>query len=483
MRNRRHLVMASALVVLLAACANRAPLASTPPSQGGAEPSVATSEAASQAASPSEAASASAGAGAGSALERAEAGELEGTKVDILAQWVEAEADNFEGNLAAFEERTGIDINYEGVTDYTTVLNVRVEGGDAPDIAQVAQPGLMRSLHEDGHLVSLSSFMDVESLRANYIESFIDLATVNDELYGLYYKADLKSIVWYPNAAFEEAGYAIPETWDELVALTEQIKADGGTPWCVGQEHGEATGWVMTDWVEDVLLRTAPIETYDAWAAHEIPFDDPAVVEAMDKVAELFFTEGNVFGGPTAINATFVGDAQNPMFAEGGPDCWLHKQAAWIPSFWPADESTDPPTPLYEPGVDSSFFYLPPIDPERGRPVLGGGDMFVMFEDRPEVQAVMEFLATPEAAQHWIEAGGFVSPNREVPQEWYSTYPSSGLAEILAEADALRFDASDTMPSDVGSGTFWSGMVDWIASNGENTEDVLAEIEASWPEE
>jgi alpha-glucoside transport system substrate-binding protein len=171
------------------------------------------------------------------------------------------------------------------------------------------------------------------------------------------------------------------------------------------------------------------------------------------------------------------------MFAEGGPDCWLHKQAAWIPAFWPADESTDPPTPLFTPGEDSSFFYLPPIDEEFGRPVLGGGDMFVMFNDRPEVQAVLEFLATPEAAQHWIEAGGFVSPNNTVPQEWYSAYPSSGLAEILNEADALRFDASDTMPASVGQGTFWSGMIEWISADGANTEEVLAEIEDSWPAE
>jgi alpha-glucoside transport system substrate-binding protein len=469
MRHRRYWAFVSILALVLAACANEAaPSESDAPDTD--EPSASESAAATTGEEPT-------------ALERAEAGEFDGTTVDVLAQWVEAEADNFEGNFAEFEERTGIDINYEGVTDYTTVLNVRVEGGDAPDIAQIAQPGLMRSLQEDGQLVNLSEFMDVDQLREDYIESFIDLASVDGDLYGLYYKADLKSIVWYPNAAFEEAGYEIPETWDDLMALTEQIKADGSTPWCITQEHGEATGWVSTDWVEDVLLRTAPIETYDAWVAHEIPFDDPAVVNAMNIVGEVFFGEGNVYGGPTAINATFVGDAQNPMFAEGGPECWLHKQAAWIPGFWPTDESTDPPTPLYEAGVDSSFFYLPPIDEEFGRPVLGGGDMFVMFEDRPEVQAVMQFLATPEAAEHWTQAGGFVSPNKDVPDDWYTTYPSSGLAEILAQADALRFDASDTMPADVGSGTFWSGMVDWIASGGADTEGTLAEIEASWPEE
>jgi alpha-glucoside transport system substrate-binding protein len=174
-----------------------------------------------------------------------------------------------------------------------------------------------------------------------------------------------------------------------------------------------------------------------------------------------------------------VGDTQHPMFAEGGPQCWMHKQAAWIPDFWPKDPATE--EPLFEPGVDSSFFYFPPIDPEFGSPVLGGGDMFVMFDDRPEVRALMEYLATAESAQAWIEVGGFVSPNKSVPLSWYTTYPSSGLAEIVSGATTLRFDGSDVMPAEVGQGTFWSGMVDWVANNGEGEEQIFQEIEDGWP--
>ena len=467
MRQRRYLVLASVLSLLLASCANA-------PAGGSASPSTAASSDESEAPEASSEPT-------GTALERAENGEFDGTTVEVLAQWVEAEADNFEANFADFEARTGIDVAYEGITDYETVLNVRVDGGDAPDLAQLAQPGLMRSFQADGKLIPLSSFMDVETALADYIPSFIDLASVDGDLYGLYYKTDLKSIVGYPVQAFADAGYEIPETWDDLIALSDQIVADGSTPWCISIEHGDASGWVATDWIEDILLRTAGTDVYDQWVSHEIPFDAPEVLAAADKMAEIWFTDGYVYGGNTAINATFVGDTQTPMFDEAGPQCWMHKQAAWIPGFWPADDSTDPPTPLFEPGVDSSFFYLPPIDEEFGRPVLGGGDMFVMFNDRPEVQAVLEFLATPEAAEAWIQAGGFVSPNNAVPAEWYDTYPSSGLAEILADATSLSFDASDTMPADVGSGTFWAGMIDWVAANGEGTEQIFADIEASWP--
>lgn len=418
---------------------------------------------------------------AGSYLERAEAGEFDGTTVTIEAQWIDAEGENFEANLTDFAERTGIDLQYEGLTDYESTLIRQVDGDDAPDIAQIAQPGRMREFQADGKLVNLSEFIDTGEFEANF-PSFVDLSSVDGDVYGIPYKADLKSIVWYPNAAFEEAGYTIPETWDDLLALTDEIRATGVTPWCVSMEHGDATGWVATDWIEDILLRTAPPETYDAWVTHEIAFNDPAVLHAADLMSQIWFTEGNVYGGSTAINNTFVGDTQNPMFAEGGPECFFHKQASWIFTFWPGyDADTDPPTVVNEPGVASSFFYFPPIDPEFGSPVLGAGDMFMMFNDRDEVRAVIEYLATPEAAEKWIATGSFVSPNLAVPEDWYSVYPASGLAEILRSASILKFDASDLMPAEVGQRTFWDGMVDWVAADGANTEEVFQAIEDSWP--
>jgi alpha-glucoside transport system substrate-binding protein len=152
------------------------------------------------------------------------------------------------------------------------------------------------------------------------------------------------------------------------------------------------------------------------------------------------------------------------------PSCWFHKQAGWIPDFWP--EGT-------EAGVDSSFFYLPPIDEEYGKPVLGGGDVFAAFSDRPEVLAVMEYLASADSAKGWIEAGGFISPNRTVPADWYGSYVDRAQAEILQGATTLRFDASDLMPAEVGAGTFWTGMVDWVS--GEDINTVLQDVEDSWP--
>ena len=412
-------------------------------------------------------------------LARAEAGEFEGTTVEVITQFIDPQDQLFEGALAPFVERTGIEVTHEGIADYTTVLTARVEGGNAPDLAQIAQPGLMRSFAESGDLVNLSEWFNTEQLAQDYNQTFIDLGSSNGDLYGIFYQANLKSIVWYPVQAFEDAGYEVPATWDELIALSDQIMADGnGNPWCLSTEQDAFTGWVITDWIEDILLRTAPVEVYDQWVAHQIPFNHPEVIEAAEYASQIMFTEGYVYGGTTGINTIWVGDTQTPMFANGGPGCWLHKQAAWITDFWPGAQEGNP---QFEAGEDSAFFYFPSIEEEFGRPALGAGDQFVMFNDRPEVRALLEYLATPEAAQGWIEAGGFVSANSSVPAEWYTNYKDEAMSEILNQSTELRFDASDTMPADVGGGSFLSGMVDWVADGGSNTEQVFQRIEESWP--
>jgi len=332
----------------------------------------------------------------------------------------------------------------------------------------------MAEFVETGDVIDYGAYTNVDQLNADFSEAWTGLATVDGQLSAVPYRASTKSIVWYPTVAFEEAGYEAPQTWDEMIALSDAIVAEQGVnPWCVSIEHGGVTGWVATDWVEDVLLRTASPETYDAWVNHEIAFNDPAVMNALEIVGDLWFAEDYVYGGSTGILSIFVGDTQTPMF-EDPPQCWFHKQAGWIPDFWP--EGTAP-------GVDSSFFYLPPIDPAYGNPVLGAGDFFAAFDDRPEVLAVMEFLASPEGAETWIKAGGFISPSSAVPADWYGDYSGQAQAEILATATTLRFDASDLMPAEVGAGTFWSGMVDWVSAEGANAEEVFQSIEDSWPTE
>jgi alpha-glucoside transport system substrate-binding protein len=471
MDNKKALAGLAVLALAASACAS--PVASPSPSPA---PSASPSGAASGPPSPSPSP-----ADPHAELTAAMAGEYDGITVDVVAPWIEAQGVAFDTSLDAFRDATGINVVYSGISNYESVLGVRVDGGLAPDIAQLAQPGNMRAFQADDKLVALDDVLDLEAVTANYSPGFVADGSVDGTLYGLYYSQVIESIVWYPVQQFADAGYEVPTTWDELVELSDRIVADGSNPWCTSVEHGDFSGWVATDWIEDVLLRTAPVETYDQWVSHEIPFNDPAVINAANIVATMLFTDGYTYGGSTRMNATWIGDSQGPMFDPAGPKCWMHKQAHWMPDFWPKDALGNP---LFEPGADTyAVFYLPPVDEEYGRPVVGPSDMFVMFRDRPAVRALMQWFSTPESVADRVASGDFLAANNAVPLSDYETYPLAALAAIAHESTLSRADASDSMPATVGQGkgTFLQGMVKWITQSGEGTEQIFADIEAAWP--
>jgi alpha-glucoside transport system substrate-binding protein len=287
---------------------------------------------------------------------------------------------------------------------------------------------------------------------------------------GVFHRFNGKSLVWYPKAAFEAAGYAIPETWDELIALSDEIVADGDAPWCIGIGSGTATGWVATDWMEEVMLRTTSLANYDAWVEGTLPFNSPEVRNAAETLASIWFNEDYVYGGRNAIITTMFDASPAPLF-EDPPSCWLHKQGNFITGFFPTDAV---------PGVDYDFFYFPPIDPAYGKPFLVAGDIMAMFNDRPEVRALMEFFTVPESAGGWLANGGALAAHLTATPEMYGQDLERGIAELVLQATSFRFDGSDLMPGEVGAGSFWKGMTDWV-SGAATLDAVLADIDDSWP--
>ncbi|MEO0768949.1 MAG: ABC transporter substrate-binding protein [Cyanobacteria bacterium J06649_4] len=390
--------------------------------------------------------------------------------VTVLGVIVGEQQEKLEQALAPFEEETGIDVVYEGTDAFATLLPVRVESGDAPDLAMFPQPGLMRDFAEAGQLVPLKDFIDTATLRAAYPDTWIDLGTFDSEPYAIWYRASVKSLVWYNPAAFEAGNYTIPTTWTDLIALSDQIVADGGTPWCIGLESGDATGWPGTDWIEDIMLRTAGPEAYSQWVDNTLAFSSDEVVNAFNEFGEILLNPDYVNGGAVGAVSTPFGDSPNGLFNEP-PNCYLHRQANFIASFLPEDA---------EASVDYDVFPLPGIDEKFGTPILVAGDAFGLFNDTPEARALMAYLATPTPHEIWAGLGGFISPHQAVSTDAYPDPVSQKIAQILTDAEVIRFDGSDMMPGAVGTGTFWSGVVDFAV--GEPAEDVTSTIEASWPE-
>jgi len=403
-------------------------------------------------------------------------GELRGTVVTMSGPFTDADEVKFNESVAAFESWTGIDIQYTGSKEFEAAITAAVTGGAAPDIVDFPQPGLLRGFVNDGLVIDVSTFLPAEHLAANYSQSWLDMAQMGGITAGVWNRYNGKSLVWYNIKAFAEAGYEIPTTWDELMALSDQIVADGSSPWCVGIESGAATGWPATDWMEEFMLRTTSLENYDRWSfptspEERLPFTDPIVKNAAEQLAKVWFADNYVPGGRAAIAGTFFGDAPAGMFADP-PTCYMHKQGNFITSFFPEGLVA---------GEDYGFFYLPGIDEAYGKPFLVAGDIYAMFNDRPEVRAVMDFFSRGESLRAWLASGGALSPHNDTPLEWYGSEVERGIAALVAEATGVRFDGSDLMPGAVGAGSFWKGMTDWVSGT-VDLDTALQEIDAAWPQ-
>jgi alpha-glucoside transport system substrate-binding protein len=412
-----------------------------------------------------------------------------GKKVSIQTQWTGGEGAGFAAAIADFAKASGITIQVDSIgSSHETVLKTRIAGGSPPDMAALAQPTGVLAYAADGKVKDIAAFVGPEGaakLKAEF-PSTIGLTSKGDHIWSIPTKADVKSMIWYPVKAFAAKGYAVPKTWDELVALSDKIVADGSHPFCVSAGGpGTATGWELTDWVEEVLLKTEDPQVTNDWISHKIKFTDPKIKAAFDRVGSLLFKDKYVDGGGQAIVNNDIKTVMDPMFTgdTATPGCWMQKIPVWYgPDFFP-DKRTSGGDSKYKIGDngDIGIFPFPTID-ANFRGAEGSADSFMVLNDRPEVRAFAEFLATPEGLEGWIKSVGVLSPNAKVPTEWYAgNYKLKVANDIASGATAIGFDASDLMPPAVGQGSFWTGISDWANSNGSNTDSVLQAIDDSWP--
>ncbi|MDJ0496251.1 MAG: extracellular solute-binding protein [Acidimicrobiia bacterium] len=424
-------------------------------------------------------------------------GALEGTSMTLAGSW--AEMEGLSNELEHFEQVTSIDIGYEDRSATPGWLGKNVGAGKRlPELAQMPQPGAVAYAALQGWLIDLTSYVTPERV-ADVSGTFLaSLVRIGDNgqwpdpsgsVYSIPVDIDVKGLVYYPRAKFEEAGYRVPETWNELMALSEQMVVDGHTPWCVAfQSPGGASGWPGTDWLESLLIRAGGIDIYQQWTLHQIPFDDPAIVAAASMFDAVVGGEGFVRGGRGLISQLNWGvEVVDPLLKDE-PQCWLALRSDYLLGFMPAGT---------EIGVDVDFFELPPTEAGVAVPATGGGSFIGATVDRPEVRAFIEHALTAEWGEAWAAAADseFISPNLEFDVDHYGADVTESerrvrralgsLARDRLAADLWRFDASDLMPPAIGSatpagrGAFWQGMLDYV--DGLRTMDqVLSDIEAAW---
>lgn len=390
-----------------------------------------------------------------------------GPPIEVAAVWTGTEQDRFTAVLDAFTEETGIDASYRSTgDDIAAFLGTQIEGGAPPDVALIPQPALVEQLANEGSLQPLDDDV-VAAIDENFAQAWKDIGSVDGTPYALYFKVSNKSTWWYNTAIFEQAGVQPPQDWDEMLQTAQTVNASG-TPWV---SIGGADGWTLTDWFENIYIRTAGADMYDQLTNHEIPWTDDSVVTALETWAELVGDPANLAGGTGGSLNTGFEDSVTRVFADP-PAAGTVYEADFVAGIITGETDA-------QAGEDFNFFPFPTIEGSAPA-VVSAGDGAVVLTDNPSAQRFVEYLATPEAAEVWASEGGFVSANQNLDLSVYPDEISRSIAEaVVAAGEDVRFDMSDLAPPEFGGTTgqgLWKLFQDFLR-NPDNIDRVTRQLE------
>jgi len=395
-------------------------------------------------------------------------------KVTIMTGFSGPQATQFENALKPYAKSQGIDLSFALSSDFNNQIVLKVKANQLPDIALFPQPGIMKGIAAQGKLADLDNVLDIPTLKKQLVSGLLDAGTLNGKVYAIPPSINVKSLVFYPKKAWAAAGYKAPTTLDGLLTLTNQIKSQGKTPWCIGIESAAATGWPATDCIENLVLNFGGIDQYNKWVAHTVKFDSPLVKKAAKYFQTIFSTPGFVNGGQKSISADNFGTAGNAMF-NSPPGCYMFKQGNFI-----TQSGFFPSKILANTDANIGAFFFPGVT-AADKPVEGGGDVAALFSGKNQSAIkIMKFMLSPTFCTSCAKEGGYISPFKNFDQSNYSDNLTRQMAQIAYSATAFAFDGSDSMPGAVGSGSFWTQMTAWV--NGSTSLDAaLKAIDASWP--
>jgi alpha-glucoside transport system substrate-binding protein len=396
--------------------------------------------------------------------------------IEIMYGFTGNQSDDFKSVVSDWAKNNGVTIKFSPTPDFNSLINTRVQGNQLPDIAMFPQPGIMRTIAATGKLTDLSSVVGSD-VASNMLPGAVKAGQDDSGTqYAYLVSANVKNGVYYPKKAAQAAGLTQgPQTLDQLMALTNTIAATGTTPWCFGIESEAATGWPATDWVENLMVIDYGADTYNKWVNHEIPFNDPKVLNVLNQMDQLLLAKGMTNGGRSSIASSNFNTAANPMF-DNPPGCYMYRQGNFV-----AQQGGFPDAVLKD--LDNTVGVFPmPGKTAEDKPVLGGGDLAGIFsKNNDAAKKFVKFLASKDfGTSSYGASGNWISPRTDFDLSLYPNKTEAAIAKVAYSSTAFVFDGSDQMPGEVGSGSFWRDMTAWISGQ-EDAKTALTNIENSWP--
>ncbi len=392
------------------------------------------------------------------------------TSIDVLTVWSTNELANFQLQNTAFKQKTGITINVESTRDLPTVLNTRVRANNPPDVTGAPGTSQYQTLASQGKIVALDKFLDMNQFRQNYAQTWIDYASFNGHLYCVLPKANSKGTIWYNPKQAQAVGATIPQTWNDLIALSDKIAGSGKYPWSMGVSSGAASGWPACDWIDQIYLSLNGPDMVDMWVNHKIPWTHPTIKQAFQYFGQIVQGKHYINGAPTSILATGFQDASYLPY-DSPPKAYLYYLGDFAAGFISAQ------FPSLQAGTDYNFFPFPTINPTYAGAVTGGADRIFAMKDNDAIRAYMQFLSTAEAQSIWVKQGGASSVNKAIDPSIYPNDVQRNAAKQLSTATYFRASPDDQMPTAMET-AFWQGSVAYIQNPGQ-LDSILSSLEST----
>ncbi len=392
------------------------------------------------------------------------------TSIDVLTVWSGNELANFQLQNTAFKQKTGVTVNVESTRDLPTVLNTRVRANNPPDVTGSPGNDQFHTLANTGKVVALENILDMTQIRQNYAQTWIDYASYKGHLYAVLPKANSKGTIWYNPKQAQAVGATIPQTWNDLIALSDKIAAAGKYPWAMGVSSGAASGWPACDWIDQIYLSLNGPDMVDQWEAHKIPWTHPTIKQAFQYFGQIVNGKHYINGAPTSILATGFQDASYLPY-DTPPKAYLYYLGDFTVGFITAQ------FPNLKAGTDYNFFPFPTINPTYAGAVTGGADLLFAMKDNDATRAYMQFLSTAEAQTIWVKQGGASSVNKAVNLADYPNDVQRNAAKQLSTATYFRASPDDQMPTAMET-AFWQGAVAYIQNPGQ-LDSILSSLEST----
>jgi len=389
--------------------------------------------------------------------------------VDVLNQWGGEEAASFQAMIAPFEKQSGITINSESTRDEITVLTTRVRANNPPNVAAI-NPNQMAPLAQQGKLVALDGFLDMNQMHSDYSQGWLDLGTFNGHLYGIFMKATNKGTVWYNPSAFSAGGYSTPSTWDDMITLSNQIASKGKYPWSMGVSSSSSSGWPAADWIDEIFLLLNGPDLYDKWVAHQIPWTDASVKKAFQMFGQIVTGNHYINGAPQSILATGFQEASYLPF-QSPPAAYMYYLGDFTEGFITSQFKN------LKAGTDFDFFPFPTINNTYSGAITGGADGVSAFTKDSATQDFIKYLASASAQEIWVKRGGFTSVNKSVPLSAYPDKVAAHSAQMLTTATTFRYGADDLMPPAMET-AYWKATLQYIQNPGQ-LDSILSSLEST----